>query len=109
MACVFGGVLLTWSFLANRADLQQFGLPAAVVGQALLVVGFALQLEGVWRQHRATAELLAELDEQLSELRGAAHSDPQRGPTLDGHGTEGPDPHLQLAKLRSHLHAWAPK
>jgi hypothetical protein len=47
LAC--GAVLLGWSVAAERTDLWQIGLPLAIGGQAGLLVGLALYLEGLWR------------------------------------------------------------
>jgi hypothetical protein len=50
LAC--GAVLLGWSVAAERPDLWQIGLPLAIGGQAGLLVGLALYLEGLWRARR---------------------------------------------------------
>lgn len=47
LAC--GTVLLGWSVAAERTDLWPIGLPLAIGGQAGLLVGLALYLEGLWR------------------------------------------------------------
>ena len=39
MALVCGGVLVAWSFAANRPDLWKLGLPITLAGQAGLIIG----------------------------------------------------------------------
>jgi hypothetical protein len=45
LAC--GVALVVLSVISARADLWQIGLPAVVVGQAGLIIGFALQLDAL--------------------------------------------------------------
>jgi hypothetical protein len=47
LAC--GVALVALSVIAARADLWQIGLPAIVVGQAGLIIGFAMHFDGAWR------------------------------------------------------------
>jgi hypothetical protein len=54
LAC--GAVLIGWSVTADRADLWQIGLPLAIGGQAGLLIGLALYLEGLWRTSRSQHE-----------------------------------------------------
>ncbi len=54
LAC--GAVLLGWSIAAERPDLWQIGLPLAIGGQAGLLVGLALYLEGLWRSSRVNKD-----------------------------------------------------
>jgi hypothetical protein len=42
-----GSVLLVWSLVGQRADLWPVGLPLALIGQAGLMVGVVLQLDGL--------------------------------------------------------------
>ena len=107
MACVFGGVLLTWSFLTGRAELWSLGLPFAIGGQVALVLGLVLQLDGLWQSNHEAAESLSNLDEQLIELRRAtsqistSHSGP--GQSFYFHLAEGCSPHMLLADLKGQL------
>ena len=71
MAFVFGAVLLTWSFLTDRVDLWRLGMPFTLGGQAGLILGLVFQLDGIWRTSRVSDQTLAELDQQVSELRHA--------------------------------------
>ena len=71
LAC--GAVLLGLSVAQERDDLWSLGLPLAIGGQAALVVGLVLQLEGLW-QNRQTARTLTALDDELSRVRRATTS-----------------------------------
>src|SRR5205814_4004143 len=42
-----GAVLLAWSLLGQREDLWPVGLPLALIGQAGLIVGLVLQIDGL--------------------------------------------------------------
>jgi hypothetical protein len=66
-----GAVLLGWSIAAERDDLWPLGLPLALVGQAGLILGLVLQIEGLWHSNRHTAETLSDLDEELTRVRQA--------------------------------------
>jgi hypothetical protein len=104
---VCGGVLVGWSFWADRADLWSLGLPLTLAGQAGLIVGLVLQLEGLWRSNRQTDQTLSDLDGQLSQLRQATtllsttHSTP--GQSFYAHMAEGAGPELLLADLKGQL------
>jgi hypothetical protein len=107
MACVFGGVLLTWSFVTDRAELWTLGLPFAIGGQIALVLGLVLQLDGLWQSNHEAAESLSNLDDQLIELRRATsqisstHSGPSQ--SFYFHLAEGCSPHMLLADLKGQL------
>ncbi len=104
---VCGSVLLGWSFLADRADLWSLGLPLTLAGQAGLILGLILQLEGLWRSTRQTDETLSELDGQLHQLRHATtmlsttHSSPAQ--SFYAHMADGAHPQLLLADLKGQL------
>lgn len=107
MAFVFGAVLLAWSFVMSRPDLWTLGLPFAIGGQAALVLGLVLQMDGLWQSNHEAAETLSELDEQLIEIRRAtsqlssSHSGP--GQSFYFHLAEGCSPHMLLADLKGQL------
>jgi hypothetical protein len=42
-----GGVLLVWSLLGQREDLWPIGLPVALIGQAGMILGLVLQIDGL--------------------------------------------------------------
>lgn len=107
MAFTCGGVLLGWSFIAGRGDLWTFGMPAVLGGQALLVLGLVLQLEGLWQNNRETRETLAGLDRDLAELRHATAmlttSHTSSSTSFYAHMAEGASPHLLLADVKGQL------
>lgn len=107
MTFAFGAVLLGWSFWMGRADLWRLGMPFTLTGQAALVIGLILQLDGLWRSNQAAEESLDELDVQLDELRrattllSASHSSPSQ--SFYSHMASGAGPRLLLADLKSQL------
>jgi hypothetical protein len=107
MAFVCGGVLVIWSFAADRADLWSLGLPLTLAGQVGLVLGLLLQLDGLSQSSRRTEETLTELDSQLGQLRGvtamvsSTHSGPAH--SFYAHLTEGASPQILLADLKGQL------
>lgn len=107
MAFVFGAVLVGWSFVEDRPDLWQLGLPFTLGGQAALIVGLVFQLDALSRSNREAIASLDELDEQLDELRHATsmlsttHSNPAK--SFYAHLAEGASPNLLLADLKGQL------
>lgn len=107
MTFVCGGVLLGWSFVASRAELWTIGMPLTLVGQAALIVGLVLQLEGLWQSNRDTTSTLDELDQQLRDLRHATtllsstHSTSAK--SFYAHMAEGASPQLLLTDLKGQL------
>ncbi|MGE0757032.1 MAG: hypothetical protein AB7F89_10570 [Pirellulaceae bacterium] len=107
MASVFGGVLLAWSYAAARPELWSLGFPFALGGQAALIVGLILQLDGLAQSNQAAVTSLSDLDEQLHELRhvtvrlGNSHSGPAQ--SFYFHLAEGCSPHMLLADLKGQL------
>ncbi len=104
---VCGSVLLVWSFVAQRADLWQYGLPLTLAGQAGLFIGVLLQLDGLSQTSRAASRTLTDLDEQLHDLRHATtllsrtHSGASQ--SFYAHLAEGASPHLLLSDLKGQL------
>lgn len=107
MSFVFGGVLLGWSFWTSRQELWSIGLPFALGGQAALIIGLVLQLDGLWQTHRDATSALDQLDEQVEELRQATnllsttHSTPAQ--SFYFHMAEGASPHMLLSDLKGQL------
>ena len=107
MTFAAGAVLLGWSFFAGRSELWSYGLPMTLAGQAGLLIGLILQLEGLWQSNRSTAQSLDALDEQLSDLRQAAsllstpHNAPS--PSFYAHPADGASANLLLADLKGQL------
>lgn len=108
MAFAFGGVLLVWSFVTSRQDLWTFGMPIAMGGQIVLLMGFILQMDRLWHDNRSTAAKLEHVDERLDDLRstadlmGRSHRTP--APNCYGGPMAGSlDSQLMLADLKSQL------
>jgi hypothetical protein len=102
-----GAVLLGWSFAAERDDLWPLGLPLALIGQAGLIIGLVLQLDGLWQSNRHTAQTLSQLDGELSRVRHATTllSTSRTAPAQSfyAHMAEGASPQLLLADLKGQL------
>ena len=102
-----GAVLLGWSFATDREDLWPLGMPLALGGQAALIVGLVLQLDGLWQTSRKTEQTLSALDGEISKVRQAttllssSHSGPSQSFYL--HMAEGAPPQLLLADLKGQL------
>jgi hypothetical protein len=102
-----GGVLVAWSLLASREDLWPIGMPLALLGQAGLVLGLVLQLDGLWNSSRRTADTIHALDDELVRVRQAttllasSHSTPAQ--SFYVHLAEGAAPQLLLADLKGQL------
>jgi hypothetical protein len=113
VAFIFGGALLAWSFVASRGDLWAWGMPLTLGGQALLLIGVVLQLDGLWQNNCQTAEALDELDEQIGSLRhstsllGSTHSTAAQ--SFYAHVADGASPQMLLADLKGQLDILAVK
>jgi hypothetical protein len=111
MAC--GGVLLGWSLIAGRQELWPIGLPIALVGQIVLVMGFVLQMDRLWNDHRRTSAQLDHMDERLADIKsttallGTTHSTPAA--SFYSHLAAGANPQFLLADLKSQLDLLAMK
>jgi hypothetical protein len=102
-----GGVLLGWSLIGRRDDLWPVGMPLVLIGQAGLVLGLVLQLDGLWNSSRKTAQVLHELDDELKNVRQAtsllttSHSSGAQSFYL--HLAEGASPQMLLADLKGQM------
>jgi len=102
-----GALLLVWSVLGRREDLWPIGLPLVLVGQAGLILGVVLQLDGLWSSSRRAATVLSDLDSELARIRqattllSAARSSP--GQSFYAHLAEGAPPQMLLADLKGQL------
>lgn len=102
-----GAVLLAWSLIAKRDDLWPIGMPLALIGQAGLILGLILQLDGLWNSSRQTAAVLNELDGELKNVRQAttllstSHSGGAQSFYM--HLAEGASPHMLLADLKGQM------
>jgi hypothetical protein len=102
-----GAVLLGWAVVAQREDLWPVGMPLAVIGQAGLLLGLILQLDGLWHSSRKTASALSQLDGELTRVRQAttllSTSRSSAGQSFYAHLAEGASPHLLLCDLKGQL------
>lgn len=104
---VCGVILLIWGNASNRDDLWGLGLPLAIFGQAGLLIGLILQLDGLWQSNRATTTSLGQLDHRLNEVKHATtmltttHSAPAR--SLQAHLAQDASPQIILANLKDQL------
>ena len=100
-------MLLGWSIAARREDLWPIGLPLALVGQAGLILGLILQLDGLWHTSRRTAKALTQLDGELASVRQAttllSTSHASGAQSFYFHLAEGASPQLLLADLKGQL------
>ena len=102
-----GAVLLGWSLVAKRDDLWTVGMPLALIGQAGLILGLILQLDGLWQTSRKTAEAIHELDDELKHVRQAttllSTTRTSGAQTFYAHLAEGASPQMLLADLKGQL------
>jgi len=102
-----GGVLLGWSVVGQRDDLWTIGMPLALLGQAGLILGLILQLDGLWHTSRQAKEALAQLDGELASVRQAttllSTSHAPSAQSFYVHLAEGASPQLLLADLKGQL------
>jgi len=102
-----GGVLLGWSVIGQRDDLWPIGMPLAVIGQAVLILGLILQLDGLWHTSRQATQALAQLDGELANVRQAttllSTSHASGAQSFYVHLAEGASPQLLLADLKGQL------
>ncbi len=107
MAFVFGGVLLGWSFWSGRQQFWTLGLPFTLGGQAALILGLVLQLDGLWQSNHDATAVLSDLDEQIGELRQTTSllttSHSGHAQSFYFHLAEGASPHMLLADLKGQL------
>jgi hypothetical protein len=105
MAC--GGMLLAWATIGGRPDLWPMGMPIALVGQIVLVVGFVFQMDRLWNDNSLTSAKLNRMDERLADLKtttallGTTHSSPAA--SFYSHLAGGANPQLLLTDLKSQL------
>ena len=102
-----GAVLLGWAYAAGREDLWPIGMPLTLIGQAGLILGLVLQLDGLWQSSHQTQQTLVTLDDELTRVRQAttllstSHSGPAQ--SFYAHMAEGATPQLLLADLKGQL------
>jgi hypothetical protein len=106
-AFAFGAVLLVWSFAQDRLDLWGLGVPGVVAGQAMMLLGFALQLETVWYNSRFAVRKLQHVDTQLDRLERTTtlmcttHGSASQA--FYAHMADQASPHLLVADLKGQV------
>ncbi|RMG04659.1 MAG: hypothetical protein D6741_00660 [Planctomycetota bacterium] len=68
MATVCGAVLEGWSILASRPELSNYGIPIALCGIVVLLIGLVFQMDRLGQVGESTARKLSELDEALADV-----------------------------------------
>jgi hypothetical protein len=102
-----GGISIGYSMYGDRPELWNFGLPFVIGGQIALLVGLVMQLDRLWRDNRAAAAKLDEVDEELHDLKstasllGAAHR--SNSGSFYAHYAGGANAQLLLTDLKSQL------
>lgn len=113
MSLVCGGVLLVWSLTAGRHELWNVGLPIAVAGQIVLLVGMVLQIDRLWYDSRHAAAKLQDVDQKIHDLKTTTMLlGANQGPastTFYSHLAGGAGPQLLLTDLKSQLDLLAMK
>lgn len=100
---VCGGVLLTWSLVANRPELWNVGETVTLASQVGLLVGLILQLDRIGQDRSQTVNRLTILDQRVESLR---QSGPRRWSADSAHEAA---PELLLADLKNQLEVLASK
>lgn len=82
-------------------------MPLTLLGQAGLILGLVLQLEGLWTTNKKTAITLRELDGELKNVRQATTllttTKSSGAQSFYMHLAEGASPHLLLADLKGQM------
>ncbi|GAB6165607.1 hypothetical protein JCM19992_16070 [Thermostilla marina] len=68
MATVCGAVLEGWAILASRPELSNYGIPIALCGIVVLLIGLVFQMDRLGQVGESTARKLSELDEALVDV-----------------------------------------
>jgi hypothetical protein len=100
-----GAFLLTWSFVEDRLELWTAGVPITVVGQIILLIGLALQLERVWQNSQAAVRRLQLVDSQLDRLERSTNLMCSTGGASGfyAHMAQQASPHMLVANLKGQL------
>ena len=105
MAFACGGVLLGMSLVQGRDDLWSYGIPFTIGGQAAMLIGLVLLMEGIWHSSRHTAQQLDDVDARLESLQqttlaGGGHPSSQ---AFYAHLATGAQPHLLANDLKHQI------
>ncbi len=107
VALATGGGLFGWSAITDEFALSRIGVPIAMAGAALFLVGLVLMLERIWRNSRFAVQKLRQLDGQIRQLEqtttmmGVAHGSPSQA--FYSHMADGANPQLLLADLKGQI------
>jgi hypothetical protein len=108
---VCGGVLLGEALWGGRPELWQIGLPIALVGQVILVLGLLLRLNRLHHEHHTAAKRITAVDRELCRLKSATHRRESAHESLGGvfsaQNAEVPDPQSLLGDLKDQLNLLA--
>ena len=106
-AFLCGAVLLGWSLVDGYSHLWSLGLPITLGGQVLLLVALVMQLERIWSEGRRTSTKIAEVDEQIADLKHSTRmlsvSHGSASQAFYAHMAEGASEGLLLADLKGQL------
>ncbi len=104
---VCGAALIGLSFVHQRPQLWQLGLPLLLGGQVAVLAVVIWQLDVAWNSHRATFVALHAMDDQLRRLREDwSHLTPGSVPhdhAFYRHLAEGAGPDVLLADLKDQM------
>jgi hypothetical protein len=109
---VCGGFLLGWSMVHHRPDVWNLGLPVAMGGQIVLLIGLVLQLEELWNGTSRTAATLDRVNQQLHDLQTTAsrlNVHPATSASFYSHWAKDASPQILLSDLKSQLDLLAVK
>ena len=103
---VCGAILLGWSYLAERPELWNLGVPITLAGQAGLLLGLVMLLERLSQENRSAADQIHQLDERFGQLGSTKElpwPHPSSGQAFYKHLAEGAKPELLLNDLQRQL------
>lgn len=107
LVTILAGIVLGFESCSGQKLFLNHGLSYLVGGEASLIVGLLLQLERISRNCSRARRAIAELDEQVEELRRAAvlgsRSHVAHAPPLYSHLATGASSHLLWTELSSQL------
>ncbi|MGB6042891.1 MAG: hypothetical protein WBF93_07000 [Pirellulales bacterium] len=106
MSLTCGAVLVVWSLVTGRHELWRVGLPIALVGQAVILVGIVLLLDRMWRENRAADQRISKVDRQLEELHDTASvfdPSPVSLRRFDASDSNSASPHVIVADIKDQL------
>ena len=99
--------------IAARPELWSIGLPVAIGGQIVLLMGLVLQIDRLWSDNRVAVDKLNDVDNQIGELKATTTllgtSQGAGGGVFYSHFAGGGSPQLLLADLKGQLDLLAVK